>query len=246
MNQLAGADASEGIYARYAARPGSLRLTDLSPPAQPAISKSARDAINKLVGAVQSYGQALQALAGDSSVQNFNTNVTQVSSGLKSLDTSTLQPLHVELGLDANKVAGITQAVQLIGDTIVNALINRDVKAAAQAQDTALLQIVLALKDINNTVVAKALAPDTLADIRNYYLLELHFSRASRADFMTVLALSQNSESLVDPTAVNAALDKLEPANKKVADAGPSSALADIQQFWQSAVTAYQTYTGKK
>jgi hypothetical protein len=106
-------------------------------------------AINQLLKPLLAYGQAMQALAGDTAAATFDTNVDNLATQASNFDANALQPLNPK-GLPTQaQLDAVAKAVKDIGNIVIAALISKDVQAAARNAQKPLESIIAGLDAIN-------------------------------------------------------------------------------------------------
>src|SRR5262249_34080631 len=131
-------------------------------------------------------------------------------------------------------------AIKDVGGIIINHIIAKDVKSAAQSADEPLQTIAAALRAINDHWARQA-----IQDSREICDLAWHHANRNR-DFASrsqLLAIWQAEiDAPVSASQADNALDALVAANSKIATAGPTASIAEIQQALKTASDAYAAY----
>jgi hypothetical protein len=202
------------------------------------------DAVDGLLKPIQAYGQAMQALSGDTSATTLNTNVNNLAQQASAFDTSVLQPLGASGIPSATQLNAVGKAVEDLGGVIIAALISTDVKAAANNAQKPLSDIVNGLKAINGYWSTQV--PQDLRFYTASAAVAVWNNPTGPPSWNERVALKGIWDAAavpVTPDAVNKALDALLTANAAIANAGPVGAKVQIQNFAQLASAAYAAYS---
>jgi hypothetical protein len=199
-------------------------------------------AIDQLLKPIQAYGQAMQALSGDSAASTLDTNVDNIAKQASAFDASVLRPLGAQ-GLSSSAQAAVATAVKDIGNLIINALIARDVQAAAKSAQAPLTAIVKGLKAING-YWATNVPTNLSSEIAAAAVARWNDARRppSYAERLALKSTWEKAATLVTADGANKALDALVTANTAIAANGPLLSKAEIESLSQAASDAYKAY----
>ncbi|HEY1722214.1 MAG TPA: hypothetical protein VGG27_13295 [Magnetospirillaceae bacterium] len=207
------------------------------------VPQDAVDAINSLLKPVQAYGQAMQALSGDTAAATLDTNVDNLSKQASTFDTSVLTPLGAKGLPTAAEINGVATAVKDIGNIIVAALISKDVKAAATNAQPDLKKIVAGLELINSYWSGQL--PNDVSEVTISAAVVRWNNSTNPPSYEEKVALKGIWEKAAVPLTAdgaNKALDAIVTANAAIANSGPVAAKAQIQALAQAASDAYSSY----
>ena len=211
-----------------------------------ALSAADRKAISTVLDALTAYGQALQNIAGDTAATTFNSNTDELGTAAAAVDKSVLTPLGGK-GLPTTiQITDVGTAIKGIGDIVLSHIIAKDVKGAAKAVDPHLRTITQTLQGVNNHWANEGQQYSN--DIQNLCQNEANQSRDFSVKYQMIQIWQGEIQNPLSATAANNALSTLVTANSKIADAGPSSSVSDIQAAFKAAsdaYTAYKAITGK-
>jgi len=211
------------------------------------IPTSLKAAIDTILKAVQAYATALQALASDTAGTTFSTNVDALGKSISAVDTNILTPLGGKGGPTTAQVGAVGAAVKDIGGALIAFAISRDVQKAAQGMQAPLHSIATNLAAINLYWVSSGIATEQSTNIKAY--VTVLWPKLSFTDRQKMQAMVSSDFAPVSADAVNKALTGLAVANDKIATAGPTLSIAEIQSALQAAndaVAAVKAFQGSK
>lgn len=201
------------------------------------IPTDARTAINGVLTALQAYGQALQNLASATAATTFNTNVDSLGKSVSGFDTSVLTPLGGKGLPTPAQLNAVGQAVKDVGDALIAFAISKDVQSAAKNTKEPLRTIAGGLKNINGYWTAQI--PTILSNEINTYVIGL-WPKGTLSDRQMLMA--ELNQELIAPDAADKALDAVVAANDRIAAAGPTLSITEIQTAYKAASDAYAAY----
>lgn len=207
------------------------------------VPQSSVDAINHILKSLQAYGQAMQALSGDTAATTLATNVSSLAAQSQAVDTNVLMPLGVEGFPKSSQLSAIAAAVNDLGRLVINALISRDVQTAAKAAQQPIEEIVTTLRQINGIW---SMSPNDRSVVTMDNVAIIWNGQAGAAPSLTdkiyLEGVLEKAATPVTSADADKALDALVLANAKIASAGPADANAAVQNFTQLANDAYRAY----
>jgi hypothetical protein len=202
------------------------------PTTAPSNMQQAADAVAQ---ALKTYAASLQAAVNDTPAATFSTNVDTAGKSLLNFDQTVLQPFAgLKGGPTQTEVNAVGAAVKDIGGALVTFAQTRVVQDAARKMQDPLHQIATHLGNINTRWAAANLAKDLTGELGNFVIVL--WRKGTITDRQTLLTMF-NKDAAPAPSAdaVNKALLALATANDKIATAGPTLSLAEIQSALQAA-----------
>jgi hypothetical protein len=219
---------------------GALAAKSLASLSGTALSAADRKAISTILDALTAYGQALQNLAADTAATTFDSNTDSLGKAAANVDANALSPIGAKGLPTTTQLGDLGTALKDIGNLVINHTISKDVRAAAKTADGPLHTISVTLQGINDYWAIEAQKDSR--QIRDLAQVTLNTSRDFSSRYELLGIWQTELQNPVTSTAADSALNAIVAANSKIATAGSTASIAEIQQALKAASDAFAAY----